>query len=237
MSYSFCSGTQLYELIFLMTSMMKTFTVNLLAGEPISTDGCICIVSRYGYFSWLFHAAAVVGLVACGGGDAPMTASLRRAQEAVAKPVTLKQLPELHQCLSGLSQQLKLGASRADLSLACMAGRFSGLTMQGDACFLQVDAQLQRFSFVFGNRHVDMDWADVAVGTDGRPVHNLESSDLGGRQPGVQLTRFTPVPDVVTEALALRAGQSKQGPLGLPQMTYLRVQGGQAEEIRCRFGT
>lgn len=179
----------------------------------------------------------VVWLVACGGGeDVPTTAALQRAQAAAAKPVALQQLPELHQCLSGLSKKLKSGVSRLDLSLACLAGRFSGLTVQGDACFLQVDAQLQRFSFDFGNHHVDISWADVAMGADGRPVHNLESSDLGSRQPGVQLTRFTPTPDGVTEALALRAGQAMEGPLGLPQITYLRVQSGQAEEIRCRFG-
>ena len=181
--------------------------------------------------------ALVLNLSACGGGeDAANSVALRRAQEAAVKPVALQQLPDLHACLSKLSQKLKSGSGRDGLSLDCLAGRFDGLTMQGEACFLQVDSQQRRFKFVFGNHSADIEWADVAMGSDGRPVHNLESSDLDNMRPGVQLTRFTPVPEAITETLALRAGLAKQGPQGLPQITYLRVHSGQPEEVRCRYG-
>jgi hypothetical protein len=179
----------------------------------------------------------LLALTACGGAeDATTKAALQRAREAAAKPVALQSLPALYQCLTGLSQQLKSGGSQDALSLSCLAGRYNGLTVLGEECFLQVDADLRQFKLVTGARSVQIDWAVVAMGADGRPVYNLESSDIDGARPGVQLTRFTAFPEAITETLALRAGLAQQGPTGLPQLSYLRVQAEQVEAVRCRFG-
>lgn len=179
----------------------------------------------------------LLALTACGGAeDAATKAALQRAQAAAAKPVALQALPALHQCLTGLSQQLRNGSLQDTPSLTCLAGRYSGLTVQGEDCFLQIDSDLRQFKLVAGARAVQIDWAVVAMGADGRPVHNLESSDIDAGRPGVQLTRFTAFPEAITETLALRAGLAQQGPTGLPQLSYLRVQAGQVEDLRCRFG-
>ena len=178
-------------------------------------------------------------LAACGGSgeDVATAAALRRAQEAAATPVTLQQLPDLHQCLAGLSHQLKKAAALDKLSLGCLTGTYKGQTPKGDDCALKVDAMERRFTFSYGTQQVAVDWAVVAVAIDGQPVHNLESSDLDGARPGVQLTRFTAVPESVTETLALRAGLARHGPQGLPQISYLKVHAGKTEDLRCRFAT
>lgn len=102
---------------------------------------------------------------------------------------------------------------------------------------MQVDAGLRRFTFSFGSRTAEIDWEAVGQGADGRPVFNLEASDLDVQRPGVQLTRFTAVPEAVTETLALRAGLPTAGAQGLPQISYLRVQDGKAETVACRYAT
>lgn len=184
-------------------------------------------------------APLLLCLAACGGGgdDAATTAALRRAQEAAATPVALQQLPDLHQCLAGLSQQLKKAVARSDLSLGCLTGTYKGQTPQGDDCALKIDATEQRFTFSYGTQRVAIDWAVVAVAIDGRPMHNLESADLDSARPGVQLTHFTAVPEETTETLALRAGLARHGPQGLPQISYLKVHAGKVEDLRCRFAT
>ena len=181
------------------------------------------------------------GLVAaCGGSsDDPSAAALRRAQEAAATPVALQRLPALHQCLSGLSQQLQTPkpADPQALSIACLVGTYSGKTTQGDDCFLQVDGTQNRFTFGYGKQTAVIDWAEVAMAADGRPVHNLEATDLDAARPGVQLTRLSANPDALTETLALRAGLAhRSGPLSLPQISYQRVpQTGKPLDIDCRF--
>lgn len=179
-------------------------------------------------------------LTACGGSsDDPGAAALRRAQEAAATPVALQGLPALHQCLSGLSQQLKMPklATQQALNIACLVGTYGGKTTQGDDCFLQVDASQNRFTFGYGKQTAVIDWAEVAIGADGRPVHNLEATDLDAGRPGVQLTRLSAAPDALTETLALRAGLAhRAGPLGLPQISYQRVpQIGETLDVHCRF--
>ena len=67
-------------------------------------------------------------------------------------------------------------------------------------------------------------------------VHNLEASPLGNDQPGVQMIRFSPVPEPVTQVVALRAGAPVTGPRGLPQLSYLRVGADTTTEVKCRFG-
>jgi hypothetical protein len=119
--------------------------------------------------------------------------------------------------------------------LACLTGTYRGQTPQGDECALKIDSMESRFTFSYGAQQIAIDWAVVAVGIEGRPVHNLESADLDEARPGVQLTRFTAVPEEMTETLALRAGQARQGPQGLPQISYLKVRAGKTEDLRCRF--
>lgn len=176
---------------------------------------------------------------ACGGSaDDPSAAALRRAQEAAATPVGLQRLPALHECLRGLSEQLQAArpAAQHALSIACLVGTYSGKTALGEDCFLQVDGTQNRFTFGYGKQVAAIDWAEVAVATDGQPVHNLEPTDLDAARPGVQLTRLTAVPEVLTETLALRAGLAHQsGPLGLPQIHYQRSRGSRVEEVSCRF--
>jgi len=179
-------------------------------------------------------------LTACGGSsDDPSAAALRRAQEAAATPVALQRLPALHQCLSGLSQQLQASkpTPRQALSIACLVGTYSGKTAQGDDCFLQVDGTQNRFTFGYGQQTAVIDWAEVAMAADGRPVHNLEATDLDPTRPGVQLSRLNAAPEALTETLALRAGLAhRAGPLGLPQISYQRVpQSGKALDVICRF--
>jgi hypothetical protein len=184
----------------------------------------------------LVAVAAAWMLAACGGADAPPSASQQRAALAAQSQVGVSQLPQLHRCLSRLSSALHVEPTQRSVGLDCAAGTYSGLTAQGEACALRVDAGQARFSFTHAGRTVSIDWDDAALRAGALALHNLEPSDLGPQQPGVQLTRFTPLPEATTETLALRAGAPVGGPRGLPQMSYLRVQGGHAEEVLCRFG-
>lgn len=180
----------------------------------------------------------LLALTACSGADDPTQAvALRSAQDAreAATPVDLQRLPALHQCLGTLSQQLKSAMGPGVVNFTCLVGAYQGRTAQGDVCALQVNVGLRRFTFSFGARTAAIDWETVGQGVDGRPVYNLEASDLGAQRPGVQLTRFTAVPEAVTETLALRAGLPTAGPQGLPQISYLRVQDGKVETVGCRF--
>lgn len=192
---------------------------------------------------WSWTGVVFLALGACTGSDEQTAAAVLRSEQAAqdaqdaATPVDLQRLPALYQCLGALSQQLKSALGPDAVSLVCLVGSYRGQTAQGDACALQVDAGLRRFTFSFGSRTAEIDWEAVGQGADGRPVFNLEASDLDVQRPGVQLTRFTAVPEAVTETLALRAGLPTAGAQGLPQISYLRVQDGKAETVACRYAT
>ena len=191
------------------------------------------------WFGASLAAVCTVLLCACGGGaDDRSAAALRRAQDAAATPVPLQRLPALHQCLGALSAQLQAPkrVAATALSLACLMGTYAGKTAQGDACFLQVDAAHNRFTFGYGTQRAVIAWAELAMSADGQPVHNLEATDLDAARPGVQLSRLTAVPEALTETLALRAGLAQTGPKGLPQISYQRaLMGGKTLEVECRF--
>ena len=124
------------------------------------------------------------------------------------------------------------------MNLDCLVGTYAGKTAQGDECFLRVDATQNRFTFGYGIQRAVIDWTEVALTADGRPVHNLEATDFDAARPGVQLSRFTAVPEALTETLALRAGLAQAGPKGLPQINYQRApQGGKTVDVECRFAT
>lgn len=176
-------------------------------------------------------------LNACGGGHEASPGVSRAAQEAAATTIDPERLPDLHRCLGGLSAALQQATRREELSLACLAGTYKGTTAQGRECALRIDAAQGLFSFSHGDRLVVIAWAEVAQTAAGRPIHNLEAADLDARRPGVQLSRFSPVPQATTESLVLRAGLPQAGPAGLPVMTYLLAQPDRQEEVRCRFGT
>jgi hypothetical protein len=174
-------------------------------------------------------------LGACGGGD-DEAAALRRAQQAAATPLALQDLAQLHRCLGELSRQLQQAATPDQLNLACLAGTYKGLTGSGDECALRVDALRRRFSFFYGSHDAVIDWAEVAVDARGRPVHNLEPGDADERRPGVQLSRFTAVPQALTETLVLQAGLPQAGLQGLPHIHYMKVEAGRVETLSCNFG-
>lgn len=179
--------------------------------------------------------ASLAVLAACGGGS-PADAMLERAAEAARRPVAPAELPSLHRCLVDLSSALRASAAPQAVDLSCAAGTYRGLTTAGAPCHLRVDAGLRRFSFDDAERLVEIDLAPQAFLPDGRARYNLEPSPLNEQQPGVQLTRFTPLPEARTELIALRAGLPEPGPRGLPQLSYQQVQGGSVQEVRCRFG-
>lgn len=190
-------------------------------------------------------AAGLAGLLsACGGAadeaaaaaERAQLAAMRQAEEAAAKPLALTALPQLHQCLGELSRKLKAAAPEGDINLACLAGSYQGQTARGEDCLLRINAGQRSFNYRAGQREVQILWATVTQTADGKPVHNLESSDLDAQRPGVQLSQFTAVPEAVTETIALRAGQSVGGAAALPQIVYQRVQQGQLEELGCQFG-
>ena len=196
------------------------------------------VIGRAG-FSVGWAASLALGLaaclVACGGGTTP---ALQAPVPTVAaqRPVAVAEMPALHQCLTRINQVLRDDPSQKKLSLECLEGTYAGLTPKGDPCLLRVDAARKRFDFDYGPEHVEVEWADVAIGPDGRPVHNLEASPLGQDQPGVQISRFSPVPVAVTQVVALRAGAPVTGPRGLPHLSYLRVAADTTTEVKCRFG-
>lgn len=183
----------------------------------------------------LIGLLAIVGacLVACGGGT-PATQS-QVPREAVQRQVAVAEMPALHQCLDRINQVLKNPATQDKANIDCLEGTYAGLTAKGDPCALRVDAARRRFEFDYGKEHVEVQWADVAIGPDGRPVHNLEASPLAVDQPGVQLTQFSPVPVPITQVVTLRAGAPVQGPRGLPQLSYWRLSAEATHEVKCRF--
>lgn len=199
---------------------------------------------------WLWRLVLGLGtagfLAACGGAadDAAAAAqraqqaAMRQAEEAAAKPLALSALPQLHECIGELSRRLKAAAPEGDINLACLAGSYQGQTASGEDCLLRINAGQRSFSYRAGRREVQILWATVSQTADGKPVHNLESADLDAQRPGVQLSQFTPVPEAITETIALRAGQpvAGGGPAAMPQIVYQRVQQGQLEEVGCRFG-
>ena len=59
---------------------------------------------------------------------------------------------------------------------------------------------------------------------------------MGVTNSAVQLSRFTAVPQGLTETLALQAGLPQAGPQGLPQIRYMRVQADRVVNLSCNFG-
>lgn len=178
-------------------------------------------------------------LAACGGGDAAapvVTASQQREAQAARQTVAPSQLPDVHRCLTRLTQALHADPTQRAVGLQCLAGTYRGLTPQGDACALQVDGGQGRFNFQHGEHTVSISWDDVAFRPGLPALHNLEVASTSARQPGVQLTRYSAAPAAVTETLSLRAGEPSMGPAGLPEMNYLRVEEGKTQQVRCRFG-
>ncbi|MDN3920814.1 hypothetical protein [Roseateles violae] len=169
----------------------------------------------------------------CGDGGEDERAA---AERAAARPVEAAQLPQLHRCLGELSRQLREADDDEAPSLVCLVGSYRGKSGQGEPCDLQINAPQRLFTLQLGARRIALEWAPIAVDALGRPVHNLEAADLDERRPGVQLRRFSAVPEPITETLALQAGLPQAGPLGLPQIRYIRVQAGRAETWSCNFG-
>ena len=186
-----------------------------------------------GVMGFAVAASMAAGLAACGGADAP---AVKSPVLAAQRSVAVAEMPALHQCLTRINQVLRGDPSQKQLNLECLEGTYAGLTPTGDPCLLRVDAARKRFDFDYGPEHVEVEWIDVAVGVGGRTVHNLEASPLGNDQPGVQMIRFSPVPEPVTQVVALRAGAPVTGPRGLPQLSYLRVGADVTTEVKCRFG-
>ena len=189
-----------------------------------------------GYIGWRWTVVCVASaLAACGGADtADPVSSLRRDAESL-RVVAPADLPELHRCLTDTVRILESKSAQPDNVLRCAAGIYTGLAADGRACELRIDAQRGRLSFASGPDVVSIDAAVVAHEADGSEIFNLAPASVGPGKPGVMLTRFSPV-EALTESIVLRAGSPVQGPNGLPQLSYLRVQGDSMREQRCSFG-
>lgn len=179
-------------------------------------------------------SAAAVALPGCGGGaDAAFGEQPQaRAERAVAP----SELPRLHRCLASVAQALARDPAQRFLGLDCLTGTYPGLTASGEACQLRADGGSGEFVFSIGQRQIALNWGTLAYRPGDTPLHNLQVASAGAAEPGVQLVRFSPLPEAVTETLTLRAGPPDAGARSLPTLSYLRVAADATTEVRCRFG-
>ncbi len=180
--------------------------------------------------SMLTGAALCALFSGCGGGresSAPSSAAERNLVAA--------DLPALGDCLGQIDTALVKDPRQHALGLACLQGTLRGLTADGSACALQVDAESGVFRFEYGRQAVSIKWQDIVFPPGGPAIHNLERAGAAAR-PGVQLSRFTGGPKPVTEAILLRAGGRTGGSVGMPTIAYQYTENNQSTQIECRFG-
>lgn len=173
---------------------------------------------------------AICTLSACGGGGGDVSVAKVAAVEL--KVIAPADVPSLARCIGLIGAALRARPDQREVGLACATGVYQGLTMEGRSCSLEVEGAQGEFSFKVERDLVVIKWSDVAVGPDGRAVHNLEDASAP-LQPGVQLTRFTSSPTPVSEALILR--MTRSAPV-LPKMTYQRSEGNGTASVQCNFG-
>lgn len=169
-------------------------------------------------------------LSGCGGGGEsalPNTAAERNVVSA--------DLPALRDCLAQIDTALTKDPRQHALGLACLQGTLRGLTADGNACALQVNADTGVFRFEYGRQVVSIKWQDIIFPPAGPAIHNLESAGAAA-QPGVQLSRFSGGPKPVTEVIMLRAGARSSGPAAMPTIAYRYTENNQSTSIECRFG-
>ena len=177
---------------------------------------------------WTALIFPLILVSSCSGGDI----SVGKAAVAEFKVISPADVPVLALCIGSIGAALRARPDQRDVGLACASGVYRGLTMEGRSCSLEVNGAQGEFSFKVESDTVLIKWSDVAVGPDGRAVHNLEDASAP-LQPGVQLTRFTSSPAPVSEALILR--MTRSAPV-LPQMTYQRSEGNTTASVQCNFG-
>jgi len=169
-------------------------------------------------------------LSGCGGGGESALPN-----PAAERNVVAADLPALRDCLGKIDAALEQNPRQHALELACLQGTLRGLTADGNACALQVNADTGVFRFEYGRQVVSIKWQNIIFPPDGPAIHNLENARTAA-QPGVQLSRFTGGPKPITEAIVLRAGARASGPAAMPTIAYHYSENNQSTYIECRFG-
>ncbi|WP_394780950.1 hypothetical protein [Undibacterium sp.] len=173
-------------------------------------------------------------LAGCGGGSGEGTAKI--PNQAAERNVAVADLPSLSDCLSQIDAALLKDPRQRTVGLFCLQGTLRGLTADGSACALKIDADTGVFRFDFGRQSVSLKWQDIVFPPNGPAIHNLENAGTPA-QPGVRLTQFTGGSKPVTEAIMLRAGvRGGSGPSAMPTISYQYTQNDQPSLVECRFG-
>jgi len=170
-------------------------------------------------------------LAGCGGSQNPPNA-MQKENIKSEHVVDASEVPNLYKCLSQLTADLRSQPDSTAVNLHCPAGTYQGETPEGRMCSMRVDENLPGMQFQIERDSFAIRLETVAYRGDGSAVHNMEDASAS-RQQGVQLTRFSGTQSPVTEAMILRVGA---GSSALPQMIYMRTQGGTTKVMQCIYG-